>query len=73
MQQDISTTSNQESTLIQKIRNLAPDKIAEVADFVDFLSQKGQDNRMLQAANKLAENSFNKVWDNAEEEAYDSL
>jgi hypothetical protein len=73
MQQDISTTSNQESTLIQKIRNLAPDKIAEVVDFVDFLSQKGQEHQMLQAANKLAENSFNKVWDNAEDEAYDCL
>jgi hypothetical protein len=70
MQQEISTTNNQESTLIQKIRNLAPDKIAEVAD---FLSQKGQEHQMLQAANKLAENSLNKVWDNAEDEAYDSL
>lgn len=73
MRQDISTTSNQESMLIQKIRSLAPDKIVEVVDFVDFLSQKDQDRRMVQAANKMAEEAFNKVWDNTEDEAYDSL
>ena len=73
MQQDINMTSNQESILIRKIRRLTPDKIVEVVDFVDFLSQKDQDRRMLQAANKLAEGAFNKVWDNAEDEAYDSL
>lgn len=73
MQQDINMTSNQESILIRKIRRLTPDKIVEVVDFVDFLSQKDQDHRMLQAANKLAEGAFNKVWDNAEDEAYDSL
>ena len=73
MQQDITITSNQENMLIQKIRSLAPDKIVEVVDFVDFLSQKDQDRRMLQAANKLAEDTFKKVWDNTEDEAYDKL
>jgi hypothetical protein len=73
MQQDISTTNNQEIMLIQKIRSLAPDKIVEVVDFVDFLSQKDQNRRMVLAANKMAEEAFNKVWDNAEDEAYDSL
>ncbi|MGD9163035.1 MAG: hypothetical protein PVG39_31810 [Desulfobacteraceae bacterium] len=73
MQQDINITSNQENILIRKIRNLTPDKIVEVVDFVDFLSQKDQNSRMVQAANKMAEEAFNKVWDNAEDEAYDSL
>jgi hypothetical protein len=73
MQQNINMTNDQESILIRKIRNLTPDKIVEVVDFVDFLSQKDKDHRMLQAANKLAEDAFNKVWDNTEDEAYDSL
>lgn len=73
MQHDITTISNHESILIQKIRSLAPNKIVEVVDFVDFLSQKDQDHRVLKAANKLAEGAFNKVWDNTEDEAYDSL
>jgi hypothetical protein len=73
MQQDNTITSNQESILIQKIRSLAPDKIVEVVDFVDFLSQKDQDRQMLQASNKLAEDAFKKVWDNTEDEAYDKL
>ena len=73
MQQDVTTSSNQESLLIQKIRKLTPDKIAEVVDFVDFLSQKDQDQGIVQAANKLAEGAFNKVWDNTEDEVYDKL
>ena len=73
MQQDNTITSNQESMLIQKIRSLAPDRIAEVVDFVDFLSQKDQDRQILQAANKLAENAFKEVWDNTEDEVYDRL
>jgi len=52
---------------------LSPDKVAEVADFVDFISQKDRDRRMLKAGNKLAEEAFNKVWDNAEDEVYDRL
>ena len=73
MQQDNTITSNQESMLIQKIRSLAPDRIAEVVDFVDFLSQKDQNRQILQAANKLAENAFKEVWDNTEDEVYDRL
>ena len=73
MSQDINLTSNQENFLIRKIRSLTPEKIAEVVDFVDFLSQKDQDHRIVQAANKLAEDAFNKIWDNTEDEAYDSL
>ena len=58
MQKDNTITRNQESMLIQKIRSLAPDKITEVVDFVDFLSQKDQERQRLQAANKLAEDAM---------------
>lgn len=73
MQQNITPTSDQERILIQKIRTLSPDKIAEVFDFVDFLSQKDRDRRLLRASNKLAEDAFKKVWDNPEDDAYDRL
>lgn len=34
----------QQETLIEKIRNLPPGKVAEVEDFVDFLAQRdGED------------------------------
>jgi len=73
MQHEITPTNTQEKLLIQKIRNLSPDKIAEVEDFVDFLNQKNQERRLLQASNQLSEESFRKVWDNSEDDAYDNL
>ncbi|MDY6951728.1 MAG: toxin-antitoxin system, antitoxin component, Xre family protein [Thermodesulfobacteriota bacterium] len=73
MQQDVTTTRQQEIVLIEKIRTLSPDKVAQVEDFVDFLSQKSRDLRLLQAGKKLAEDAFRRVWDNPEDEEYDRL
>ena len=73
MQQNTTPTSDQEKIIIQKIRTLSPDKVAEVVDFVDFISQKDRDSRLLKAGNKLAEDAFKKVWDNTEDEVYDRL
>lgn len=65
--------SAQEKILIEKIRMLSPDKLVEVQDFVDFLSQRSRDTRILQAGNKMAEDAFAKVWGNPEDAEYDSL
>jgi hypothetical protein len=73
MQQNSASTNPQERVLIEKIRMLSPDKLAEVQDFVDFLSQRDRHARLLQAGNKLAEDVFNKVWDNPEDAEYDNL
>ncbi len=62
-----------ENTIIEKIRALPPEKIAEVEDFVDFLRQRNKDHLLTQAAAKLSENAFKKVWDNPEEDDYDRL
>jgi len=62
----------QQTVLIRKIRRLPPDKLAEVEDFVDFLEQR-EDRRLTQAASKLSEKSFSKVWDNPDDAAYDQL
>jgi uncharacterized protein YihD (DUF1040 family) len=65
--------SDQEKIIIEKIRTLSPDKVAEVVDFVEFISQKERDRRLLKAGNKLAEEAFKKVWDNTEDEVYDRI
>ena len=62
----------QQTVLIRKIRRLPPDQLAEVEDFVDFLEQR-EDRRLTQAASKLSEKSFSKVWDNPDDAAYDQL
>ena len=73
IQRDISPISHQEQVLIEKIRTLSPEKIAEVENFVDFLRQLNEYRRLTQAAAKLSEPSFQKVWDNLEDDDYDRL
>jgi hypothetical protein len=63
----------QEQLLIEKIRTLSAERIAEVEDFVDFLRQRDEDRRLLKAAAKLSENAFQEVWDNPDDAAYDRL
>jgi hypothetical protein len=63
----------QEKALIEKIRTLPPEKIAEVEDFIDFLRQQNGDRLLTQAAAKLSENAFQIVWQNPEDDDYDRL
>ena len=58
--------------LIEKIRNLPPERIAEVEDFVDFIAQRDE-RRLVNAAAKLSEDAFREVWDNEEDSVYDRL
>jgi hypothetical protein len=59
--------------LIQKLRQLPPDKVAEVEDFVDFLRARESDSGLTRAMSKAAESSFATVWDNDEDAVYDRL
>jgi hypothetical protein len=59
--------------LAEKIRELPPDKQAEVEDFVDFLRLKDEERGFAQAAASLSEEAFGRVWDNPEDAAYDRL
>ena len=68
----MSKQAAREESLIRKIRSLPPERVAEVEDFVEFLSQR-DDRQLTQAAAKLAEKAFRKVWDNLADAAYDRL
>ena len=59
--------------LIDKIRALPEDKIAEVADFVEFLRFKTDEQQLTRAATALSEQAFAKVWDNDDDAEYDKL
>ena len=58
--------------LIEKIKSLPPERVAEVEDFVDFIAQRDE-RRLVHAASRLSEESFGKVWDNEEDSVYDQL
>ena len=62
-----------EETLIQKIRSLPPEQVAEVEDFVDFLTVRDQGRNLTQAATRLSEEAFRAVWDNSDDAEYDRL
>ncbi len=62
-----------EKTLLQKLRTLPPEKVAEVEDFVDFLRLREDDRRLTRAAAKLSEESFRRVWENPDDAEYDRL
>ena len=59
--------------LLDKIRALPPDKIAEVADFVEFLKLKTDEQQAVSAVTTLSERAFANVWDNDDDAEYDKL
>jgi len=62
-----------DQVLCDKIKQLPPQRLAEVEDFVDFLRTREVDQRLSLAAAKASEASFSKVWDNDDDAAYDRL
>ena len=62
-----------EQALIEKIKQLPPQRLAEVEDFVDFLRTREDEQRLTQTATRASEASFAAVWNNEEDAAYDRL
>lgn len=62
-----------EQLLIEKIKQLPPQRLAEVEDFVDFLRTRDDAQRLTQAAARASEASFAGVWENDEDAAYDRM
>lgn len=75
MRHNLNTVSysEHEQILISKIRVLPPERLVEVEDFIDFLRQASEDRQLRQAAARLSEGAFVKVWDNEEDAEYDRL
>jgi len=65
--------SRNEQALLDKLKQLPPERVAEVEDFVDFLRARGDAQQLVQAAARAAEPAFKKVWDNPDDAAYDRL
>ncbi|MHB8665970.1 MAG: hypothetical protein ACYC7B_00425 [Burkholderiales bacterium] len=65
--------SQNEQALMEKLKQLPPERVAEVEDFVDFLRTLGDAQQLTQAAARAAEPAFKQVWDNPDDAAYDRL
>ena len=66
-------TNQHEQALIEKLRRLPPERIAEVEDFVDFLQSRDEARELTRSALKSSEATFAKIWDNEDDAAYDKL
>ena len=62
-----------DQVLFDKIKQLPPQRLAEVEDFVDFLRAREDGQRLTHAAAKVSEASFAQVWDNDADAAYDRM
>ena len=59
--------------VVQKLEALAPNRIDEVEDFIDFLSQRDTDQQLTQAAMAASEPILNAIWSNDDDAEYDQL
>ena len=62
-----------EKSLIETIRRLPPQRMAEVEDFVDFLRGREAGQPFTRAGAEASESSFSQVWNNEDNAAYDRL
>ncbi|MEH2174030.1 toxin-antitoxin system, antitoxin component, Xre family protein [Nostoc sp.] len=62
-----------EQRLLQKIRQLPPEKVLLVEDFIDSLDRQSTDHSLTFAAAKLSEPVLLKIWDNPDDAEYDKL
>ena len=71
----MTTDTLTEQRILTKIRQLSPDAIQKIEEFIDQLFQptNKSDQYLTFAASQLSESVLAKIWDNAEDAEYDIL
>jgi hypothetical protein len=59
--------------IIEKLKELPPERLAEVEDFVDFLRSRDQERALTRTAMLAAEPALAAIWDNPADAEYDRL
>ena len=59
--------------LIDKIRALPAERIAEIEDFVDFIRLREQERSLTRTAAAASGPAFAAVWNNLNDDVYDAL
>lgn len=65
--------SGNTQTLIAKIEALSAERLAEVEDFVDFLALRDQERALTRAAAAASAPAFAAIWNNPDDDVYDTL
>ncbi len=61
------------NSMVQKLEILSEAKLIEVNDFVDFLISKKEREELSKLYSQSSIQSFNKLWDNEDDEVYNEL
>jgi hypothetical protein len=59
--------------VVDMMRTLSPERLGEVEDSVDFLSQRDEDSQLSRAAMVVSQPVLNAIWDNPDDAEYDGL
>ena len=59
--------------LLENIKALPVERIAEIEDFVDFIAAREQERSFTRAVSAASTPSFAAVWNNPEDDVYDAL
>ena len=59
--------------LMAKIQALPLERIAEVEDFVEFVTAREHERSVSRAAAAASAPSFARIWDNPDDDAYDGI
>jgi hypothetical protein len=59
--------------LMEMIQALPPDRIAEVEDFVAFITAREQERALARTAAATSAPAFAAIWNNPEDDAYDAI
>ena len=60
-ERDLPVNDQNEQALLEKLKALPPERVAEVEDFVDFLRTRGDAQQITRAAARAAEPAFRKI------------
>lgn len=63
----------QEQRVIEKLRQLVPEQMLLVENFIDSLKAQNSDAAITLAAAKLSEAVLQQIWDNQDDAEYDKL
>lgn len=65
--------ADRRTSLLDKLQDLPPERLAEIEDFIDFVRTRELDRALVHGSAKSAEPAFAAVWDNDTDAAYDKL
>jgi hypothetical protein len=64
---------NTRATLIEKIKSLPDERIAEIEDFVDFICMREEARALRHSFAAVSEPAFAKAWDRPQDSIYDAI